>query len=205
MDFFPPKNRITFQYLVREGEKFSLIKDNYRLRTPTSEKRFRRNYGFEIGNDIETIILNECEIKTPSKIWVDANNRMQRFAENTKKVSAIERENYFVDKRKMNFEKWYEIVKIEVFNNQIFYDEKDKLFKVFRVKIFGHDIIFNEENKSERLIDISCKITESDLDRVCSKEYLYFTQKYGDIDQWKSEEGKIFIKQSCFDCREQIK
>ncbi len=204
IDFCKPKNTITFEYLVRENDKFSLIKDNYRLKIPTSAKRFAKNYGFITGTDVTTIENNQFNIETPSKIWVDVNNRMQRFVEDTRLIIAMERKNFLCSRENIHIVdwQWCEIVKIEVFNNQIAYDRNDKLFKSFRVQLYAY---YKFDDK-EGLVNIECQLSESDLDKVQSKQYKYVNiQRLGqfiiDINQWKTVEDRIFIKQDCINYR----
>lgn len=208
-DFNKLKNSITFEYLIKENNVFNLIKDNYRLKTPSSAKRFAKNYGSAIGNNIETIVDNQVDLETPSKIWLDNDNKVQRFVENTPKVTLKERQNFLIDRvnLKVAYETWCEIIKIEVFNNYIAYDRQDKFFKVFRVNLYAYgEFTNNIKNKFERLINIRCNLTESDLNKIQSKEYRYLIPKpdgrHGaDIEQWKSFEGRIFTKQDCFNWR----
>lgn len=210
MDFCKLKNTVTFEYLIRENETFNLIRDNYRLKTPTSYKRFAKNYGSGIGGDIETITSNQHNIETPSKIWVDVNNRMQRFVEDEPKVSAEQRRNFLLDRvnLKVAFETWCEIIKFDVFNNKIAYDKNDKFFKVFRVQMFAYGTFTNNHNeKFSRLINVSCKLAESDLDRLQSKQYKYLMPiadgRHGeDVEQWQTVDGKFFLKHDCTNYRE---
>jgi hypothetical protein len=210
MEFNGLKNTITFEYLIRENETFSLIKDNYRLKTPTSYKRFAKNYGSSIGTDIQSIAASQVDIETPSKIWVDINNRMQKFVQDSPKKSLVERQIFMLDRINLSiaFEKWCEIIKISVFNNQIVYDRNDKFFKVFRVQIIAYgEFINNVNEKFNHIMDISCKIAESDLDRIQSKQYRYLIPiangRHGqDVEQWKTVEGKVFLKHDCINYRE---
>lgn len=209
MDVCKLKNTVTFEYLVRENEAFNLIRDNYRLKTPTSYKRFAKNYGSAIGADIETITGNQHDIQTPSKIWVDVNNRMQKFVEDSPMVTSSQRINFLCKRVDLHttYTIWCEIIKIEVFNNQIAYDKSDKFFKVFRVRIYAYYKFNNKKgDELERLATISCQISEHDLDRVQSKEYKYLNirpigRHEEDIEQWKSVEGRVFTKQDCFNWR----
>lgn len=209
IDFCKPKNTITFEYLVRENEIFSLIRDNYRLKTPTSYKRFAKNYGSGIGSNIETIVANQHDIQTPSKIWVDVNNRMQRFVDDTPTISSGQRIDFLCARGYLHttYEQWCEIIKVEVFNNQIAYDKQDKFFKVFRVQIYAYYKFNNKQGKElEKLAVVSCQLSEGDLDRVQSKEYKYLNirplgRHEEDIEQWKSIEGRVFSKQDCFNYR----
>lgn len=204
------KNTVTFEYLIRENDSFNLIKDNYRLKTPTSAKRFAKNYGSAIGIDIETITSNQHHIETPSKIWVDINNRMQKFVADVPKVTLRQRQDFLLDRVNLNrtFETWCETVRFEVFNNHIAYDRNDKFFKVFRVQIFAYAKYKNSNgNDVERLIEISCKLAESDLYRLQSKQYKYLMPKVDgchgeDVEQWKTADGKVFMKHDCFNHRE---
>jgi DNA repair protein RadD len=209
MDFCKLKNTVTFEYLVRENDIFNLIRDNYRLKTPTSYKRFAKNYGSGIGNDIVTITDNQSAILTPSKIWVDLNNRMQRFVEDAPTVTSQERYDFLCARGSLHttYTIWCEIIKIEVFNNQIAYDKNDKFFKVFRVRIYAYYKFNNKQcEEIEKLVVISCQISECDLDKVQSKEYKYLNVRPigrhdEDIEQWKSVEGRVFTKQDCFNYR----
>lgn len=210
IDFCKLKNTITFEYLIKENESFNFIKDIYRLKTPTSAKRFAKNYGSSLGGDIETIDNKYCEIETPSKILVDVNNRMQKFVKDSPRINSSLRRMFMLDRTNLNmaFEKWCEIIKFEVCNNQIAYDRNDKFFKVFYVKIIAHGIFDGcySGEKIERLINVSCKIAEVDLDRLQSKEYRYLMpiadgRWQEDIEQWQTTEGKIFLKHNCFNHR----
>jgi hypothetical protein len=209
-DFNEIKNTITFEYLIRENETFSLIRDNYRLKTPTSAKRFAKNYGSAIGSDIKTIADNQRDILTPSKIWVDVNNRMQRFVEDSPKVTNDQRFNFICPRVELNisYEKWCEIIKIEIFNNEISYDKNDKFFKVFRAQIYAYGTFQNcYGEKYDRIIRVSCKIAESDLDRIQSKQYKYLMpiadgRHAEDVEQWKTMDDKVFLKHNCVNHRE---
>jgi len=202
-DFDKLKNTVTFEYLVRENEIFSLIRDSYKLKTPTSAKRYAKNYGSVSIED------NQQDLLTPSKIWVDINNRMQKFVEDAPKIDRDSRFNFVCPRVDLNcaFEKWCEIVKFQVFNNAIAYDREDKFFKVFRIHIYAYGTFDNYYGEPyNRLIRISCKISESDLDKIQSKEYRYLQViadgRHGeDVDQWKTTEGRIFMKQNCFNWR----
>jgi DNA repair protein RadD len=208
-DFNKFKNTITFEYLVRENETFSLIIDNYRINIPTCVKRFLKNYGSGLGTDIESISDNKRDLLTPTKIWVNVNNRMQRFVEDAPKID-WEKRFYFVCSRvNLNraYEKWCEIVKIEVFSNHIAYDKNDKFFKVFRVHIYAYYKAHTQlGNEYDGLICVKCNLSESDLDRVQSKEFRYLQviadgRHAEDIEQWKTAEDRIFLKQSCVNYR----
>lgn len=204
------KNTITFEYLVRENESFTLIKDNYRLRTPTSYKRFAKNYGSSLGSDIETITNNQTKIETPSKIWVDVNNRMQKFVEDAAKFTYAERSIRICDRVNLStaYEKWCEIVKFEVFNNNIGYNKFGRAFKIFRVEIHAYYKFNNGYDEDvQRLVPISCKLAEDDLERVKNKEYRYLQVRadgrHGeDVEKWKNIEGKEFDKVDCYNYKD---
>lgn len=203
------KNTITFEYLVKENESFTLIKDNYRLKTPTSYKRFVKNYGSSIGKDIETIAKNQSDFLTPTKIWVDVNNRMQGFVKDEPKHDLRARQVILLSRNDLSlfYEKWCEIVKFEVFNNQVSYDRNDKAFTVFRAHIHGYYKFVNKDGEEfQRLINISCKIAEQDFDRLETKQYRYFQARadgrHGeDIEKWQTIEGTVFDKVNCFNYR----
>lgn len=208
-DFDKLKNTVTFEYLVCENEIFSLIRDSYRLKTPTSYKRFSKNYGSVVASHVERIIDIKHLIETPSKIWVDINNRMQRFVKDAPTIKDKQRYDFLCQRINLNtiFEKWCEIIKIQIFNNCIAYDRQDKFFKVFRVRIYAYyKFISVKGNELEGLVNILCDLTESDLDKIQSKEYCYLqviaNGRHGeDVDQWKTAEDKIFLKQNCFNWR----
>lgn len=196
------KNSVTFEYLVWENEAFTLIKDKYRLKTPTSYKRFIKNYGSGVGKDIQSIALNSHLVETPSKIWVNVNNRMQRFVEDTPRMTFDERINFHLGRVMLNnvFDKWCDIIKFKIFNNEIIHDKNNKSFKVFRIHLYA----MGRVNDNLRLVTISCKIAESDLDKLQSKEYRYLMPmadgRHGeDVEKWQTLEGKEFDKIDCID------
>lgn len=194
------KNSITFEYLVYENESFKLITDKYRFKTPTSYKRFTKNYGSGIGKDINAIKLNCHHIETPTKIWVDTNNRMQRFVGDAPKVTHVQRYDFYLGRNNLRYviDKWLDIVKIQVFNSSVVYDINKKSLKVFRVHIDA----LGEVNGAFRIVKISCNIAESDLDKIQSKQYCYLQAiadgRHGeDVHKWRTIEGKEFDKVSC--------
>lgn len=203
------KNSINFEYLVEQNGLHNLIQDKYRFKTPTSYKRFTKNYGSGIGKDIHGIKLNSHLIETPSKIWVDVNNRMQRFVDGAPRITDEQRYQFLLSRTYLDtvYDKWCEIVRVKVFNNHIAYDKNDKFFKVFRVEINAYYKFKNKHgNDIEGLIHLSCQLAESDLDKVQSKQYKFLTVRAdgrwgADVEQWQTIDGKIFLKQDCFNWR----
>jgi DNA repair protein RadD len=202
IDICQIKNAMTFEYLVVENGQINLIKDKYRFKTPTSYKRFMKNYGSGIGKDINGLHLNRHLIETPSKIWVDVNQRMQRAVEQTPKVTYLERTDFYLPRNNLQraVNKWCDIIKTEVVNNFIRFDKDKKPFKVFRVHIY----VLVEVNNFLRMIQVSCNVAENDLDRINSKEYRYLKVipdgRLGiDIEKWSTDDAKIFDKVDCYD------
>lgn len=198
------KNSIEFEYLVLENGLFNLIKDKYNLSTPTSYKRFTKNYGSGIGKDTEGLSLNRYLIETPSRILIDDNNRMQGCVKYTPKVTNLQRINFVLPRVCLNevFEKFCDIVKIEVLNRRITHDINNKLHKTFSVVLH----LIGKVNDYLRLIRIACIISESDLEKVQSKEYCYLMPRANgrhgeDVEKWQTIEGKIFDKADCLDYR----
>lgn len=198
------KNSITFEYLVWENESFNLIKDKYRFKTPIYYKRFLKNYGSGIGKDIQGIQLNCHLLETPSKIWVDVNNRMQRFVEDTPRVTSTQRFKFQLERIALNrvYEKWCDIIKLEVNGSEIYYDKNIKSCKAFRVRIYS----ISRVKDNLVLVNVFCKVAESDLDKLQSKEYRYLMPiadgRHGeDVEKWQTAEGKEVNKISCYSYR----
>lgn len=200
------KNTVTFEHLIKDKRDFILIKDNYRIKTPTSAKRFIKNYGSGVGTDIETISDNQDQILFPSKLWVDLNDKVKRFVEDAPKKTREEMNTFMCDRVCLNtaYDKWCEIVKFSVFNNTIAYDKHKKSFKVFRVHMYAH-YTYTDKYGTEygSLVNVSCKLSEDDLQRVSSKQYRYFQVRadgrHGeDVERWQTLDGQEFEKQDCF-------
>lgn len=209
-DLHPHTNQIVLEYLVRENNQFVMIKDGYRLKTPTSLKRFIKNYGSAAGSDIAS--LDQSQMLFPTKIWVDEKNKMKRFSDEGEKFSNYDMRNRILVSRtnlSQAYDQWCEIVRYEVFNSKVAHDRDDKSFKKFRVHLYA---FFNladkyEEGKAHpRLISISCELTEHDLNMIKDNQYRFLQViadgRHGeDISVFLNQEGDEFTKQHCFDYR----
>lgn len=201
-------NTVTFDYLVRENNQFRLIRDNYRIKTPTSYKRFAKHYGSSIGNDIETITENQSILMFPTKIWVDENNKMKRFVEDAKKLTAAENSDNICHRTYLNraYDKWIEIIKVNVFGYQSAFNKDKQSFDVHRVQIYGHFMCPEkyEDKAFDLLVNVSCKVSGIDLARITDKRYTHFKVvadgRHGEeIEEWKTTSGEIVTKEHCFD------
>lgn len=204
-DFNKKMNSIIFEYLVQENEDFILIKDSYIFKNPLSYKRFAKNYGSMLGKDIETISDNQSKILTPSKILVDNNNRFNGLVEGAPKINADIRLATICSRNNLQFaiDKWWEIIKIEIYNNNVAFNKFGCSFKVFHVGIYAY---YSSKNKYgqmfHRILPISCKLSEEDLERVQNKEYRYLKLcsdgRHGeDVEKWQTLEGTVFDKINC--------
>ncbi len=201
------RNTITFEYLVRENDEFILIKDNYKLKTPTSYKRFSKNYGTSVGKNIETITKNQQDLMLPTKIWVNEQNKMKRFVEDAKKVTHYDNRDNICRRTYLSraYEKWIKIVRTETFGTHVATGRDGKKFKVYRVQMYGHFMCHRQYDDEyfDLLVEVSCKISAHDIALVMDKTYTHFKvvadgRHVGDVDVWQSVTGEEFKKQHCF-------
>lgn len=201
------KNTITFEYLIKDKNELRLILDKYRIRTPKSANRFFKNYGQGIGSDIETIASNQFKIMFPSKIWIDLNDKLKSIVNDSPRVTLDKMNNVICKRVNLStaYDKWCQIVKVDVFNNKISYNKENKRVTTFRVVLYAH-YKYNDKygEKYEGLVKVSCSVTEEDLRRVNNKHYRYLQVRpdrrhVEDVEKWKTLDGHEFEKQECFD------
>jgi len=203
-------NQVIFEYLVRENNELRLIKDQYRIRTPSSYARFAKNYGSTLGDTIEKVAENQSHIRFPTKIWVDHKDKMKRFSENGDLISWDTHWNTILPRVSLRYayDKWCQIVKMEVFNSTIAYSREMKSFKCYRVSLHGYVKAVNDWNEEyDKLVHASCKIHEIDLDRLNNKEFRAFQviangRHDEDISKWQDHSGNEFEKMDSFNWKD---
>jgi len=202
------RNTVTFEYLIKEQDQFVIIKDSYKIKTPTSLKRFHKHYGSVVGKDIEEIAGNQSELLFPTKIWLDEQSKMKRFVEDSKKLTLSQNHDNICHRTYLNraYEQWIRIVKVNTFgSSQTITNREKQKVKIQRVQLFGHFMYQQSPNFDpyDLLVEVSCKISDHDLALVLSKDYINFQVvadgRHGeDIDVWQSVSGESFKKENCF-------
>ncbi len=203
-------NQVIFEYLVRECNELRLIKDAYKIRTPSSYARFAKNYGSSLGDTIESVTEHQGDIRFPTKIWVNHKDKMKRFSENGDLITWGNNWNAILSRALLRaaYDRWCEIVKITVYNSTIAYDRDMKSFKVYRIHMFGFVKAVNDYGEEfETLVNVSCKIHDTDLERLNSKEYRAFQvisdgRHAEDVSKWQTHDGKEFEKIPCFNWKD---
>lgn len=200
------RNTVTFEYLIKEQDNFISIKDNYKIKTPTSLKRLHKHYGSALGNTIEEISANQDQIMFPTKIWIDDRSKMKRFVENSKKITKIQNWSIICGRIGLSraYEKWIRIVKINTFNTQVITNLERKKIKIHRAELYGY-ILYQQSPEFEPydlLINVSCKISDHDLTMVLSKDYTHFQviadgRHAEDVEVWQSTSGESVKKINC--------
>lgn len=192
------RNKITFEYLVQENDSFQLIKDEYRLGTAAQYRRYVKNYG--TNKDIYVL-------ETPTKILVDDNNKMKSFVNDAPRLTQDQRRYLFLDRSNFNYinDKWGEIIKFQVFNNEVIQNKFGRRFKNFRVELYAYYEYLNHSKiEMKKIYQLRCSLSENDLERIQKKEYRYVKlipngRWQIEIEKFKNSEGKEFYKVDCDD------
>ncbi len=135
---------------------------------------------------------------------------MKRFSENGDLITWGNNWNAILSRALLRaaYDRWCEIVKITVYNSTIAYDRDMKSFKVYRIHMFGFVKAVNDYGEEfETLVNVSCKIHDTDLERLNSKEYRAFQvisdgRHAEDVSKWQTHDGKEFEKIPCFNWKD---